>query len=278
MLGEGLRQRVDVGRQEVVRHDAGGLGEPEPREAGQDPTLVRDLGREHDVERRDAVGRDQQHPAIGQVVEVANLAGSNEVISQQHRAPSGWDMEIARRHRVAQAVEPLDDRRDMLQEGRFIEAGVQLTERQLRGDRGVHRQQVAQRRSLVGGPQRRPLHDRVGLLARQPAALHQGDEHSRRRVQPQAAGDVLAHPLGPDHEPLDQAGHPHEHVVEDDRRVGQDDPLGARVADVALVPERLVLERGARVATEQSGQPGDPFGQDRIALVGHRRRALLAGA
>ena len=96
-------------------------------------------------------------------------------------------------------------------------------------------------------------------------------------MEPEPAGDVLAHPLGADEQAVDQPGHPDEHVVEQDRRVGQDDPLGARVADVALVPERLVLERGVGVAAQQPGQPGDPLGQDRVALVGHRRRALLAG-
>ena len=69
----------------------------------------------------------------------------------------------------------------------------------------------------------------------------------------------------------------HQHVVEQDRRVGQDDPLRRRVADVALVPERLVLERGLGVAAQQAGQAGDPLGQDRVALVGHRAGALLAG-
>ena len=49
------------------------------------------------------------------------------------------------------------------------------------------------------------------------------------------------------------------------------------MADVALVPERLVLERGVGVAAQQPGQPGDPLREDRVALVGHRRRALLAG-
>ena len=36
------------------------------------------------------------------------------------------------------------------------------------------------------------------------------------------------------------------HVVEQDRRVGQDHALDAGVGDVALVPERDVLERRAR--------------------------------
>ena len=33
---------------------------------------------------------------------------------------------------------------------------------------------------------------------------------------------------------------------------------------------------GLRVAAQQPGEPGDPLGQDRVALVGHRRAALLA--
>ena len=132
-------------------------------------------------------------------------------------------------------------------------------------------------RSLVGRPEGAALDDRVGLLARQPAVLDQGDQDPRRGVQAQPALDVLAHPLRPDDQPVDQAGHPDQHVVEQDRRVGQDDPLGRAVADVPLVPQRLVLERGQGVAAEQPGQPRDPLGQDRVALVGHRARALLAG-
>ena len=49
------------------------------------------------------------------------------------------------------------------------------------------------------------------------------------------------------------------------------------MADVPLVPERLVLERRQRVAAQQAGQAGDSLGEDRVALVGHRRLALLAG-
>ena len=67
-----------------------------------------------------------------------------------------------------------------------------------------------------------------------------------------------------------------EHVVEQDRRVGQDHPLRGAVADVALVPQRLVLERGLGVAAQEPRLAGDPLGQDRVALVGHRRAALLA--
>ena len=79
-----------------------------------------------------------------------------------------------------------------------------------------------------------------------------------------------------DIEPGDEPGRLHEQVVEEDRRVGEDDALGRRVADVALVPERLVLEPGPGVAADQPGEPRDPLREDRVPLVGHRRAPLLA--
>ena len=57
---------------------------------------------------------------------------------------------------------------------------------------------------------------------------------------------------GVDLEPLDQPAGAVEHVVEGDRGVGQDDALGRGVGDVALVPERDVLEADERVARAAS--------------------------
>src|SRR6185503_6914075 len=51
-----------------------------------------------------------------------------------------------------------------------------------------------------------------------------------------------------------------------------------RVRDVALVPEGDVFDRRQGVAAQQAGEPGDLFRSDRVALVRHRRRALLAFA
>ena len=48
----------------------------------------------------------------------------------------------------------------------------------------------------------------------------------------------------------------HQHVVEQRRRVGQRHALDRRVADVALVPQRLVLERGQGIAAQQPRQAG----------------------
>jgi len=83
--------------------------------------------------------------------------------------------------------------------------------------------------------------------------------------------------MGVDDQVADHADHAPLHVVEQDRRVGQDDPLNARVGDVALMPERDVLDGRRGVAAQQTREPGDLLGLDRVALVGHRARALLPG-
>ena len=49
---------------EVVRDEVRGPVEPEPRQAGQDPALVRDRRRQDDVERAEAVRRDEQQPVV----------------------------------------------------------------------------------------------------------------------------------------------------------------------------------------------------------------------
>ena len=52
--------------------------------------------------------------------------------------------------------------------------------------------------------------------------------------------------------------------------------LDRRVRDVALVPERHVLEGGRHGRAHDAGQAAEVLAQDRVALVGHRARALLA--
>ena len=46
--------------------------------------------------------------------------------------------------------------------------------------------------------------------------------------------------------------------------------------DVALVPEHHVLKSDNGIAAQHAGQPGHALAHDRILLVRHRRRALLA--
>ena len=70
----GLREVGGVRRHEVVRDDAGGLVEPERRQCGEHAALVGDEVVEHDVEHRDAVGRDHEHAVVIDLVELADLA------------------------------------------------------------------------------------------------------------------------------------------------------------------------------------------------------------
>ena len=62
-----------VGAEQVVRHDAGRVLEPEGGELGEYFALVGNAGAEDVVERRDAIGRDEQQP-VSEVEEVTNLA------------------------------------------------------------------------------------------------------------------------------------------------------------------------------------------------------------
>jgi hypothetical protein len=50
------------------------------------------------------------------------------------------------------------------------------------------------------------------------------------------------------------------------------------VGDVALVPEGDVLEADERSSPDDAREPADALGDDRVPLVRHRRRALLAAA
>jgi len=57
----------------VVGHDRRGGVEPECGERGEDTALVGDLVTEHDVEHRDAVGRDDEHAIVPDLIELADL-------------------------------------------------------------------------------------------------------------------------------------------------------------------------------------------------------------
>ena len=105
------------------------------------------------------------------------------------------------------------------------------------------REQVAQRRLRVPRLLGEALDDPVRLVALQAA----GDEREQHPLAEQrAAGDVevAPHAVRVDDHPARDADREVLHVVEQDRRVGQDHALGAGVRDVALVPQGDVLDRG----------------------------------
>ena len=63
---------------QMVRHEIGDAIEPERRQLRQHAALVGNAGAEHVVERRDAIGRDDQQVRVVDRVDVAHLASANE--------------------------------------------------------------------------------------------------------------------------------------------------------------------------------------------------------
>src|SRR4051795_6712287 len=165
-------------------------------------------------------------------------------------------------------VEPADD---ALGEARVVPEVEQLVEVEAEVAGG---EQLAQVHARVPRPLGVLLDDPVRLVARVPA-LDEREQHALGEERAVRDVDVRAHPVGVH----DQAAHDPDrevvHVVEQDRRVGQDDPLGARVRDVALVPQRDVLDARLRVPAQHAREAADALAHDRVALVRHRARALL---
>ena len=71
-----------------------GEREPVQRERGEHAALVGDRRRQDDVERRDAIGGDEQQPAVAGVVDLAHLAGGEMVERERarHELPPGGRM------------------------------------------------------------------------------------------------------------------------------------------------------------------------------------------
>ena len=84
-------ERAPIGsdREEVVSDDLARAGEPERREAGEDPALVGDLRREHDVEGRDAVGCDEEQLPLTERVDLADLP-ARDVRRLRHGRHRAW--------------------------------------------------------------------------------------------------------------------------------------------------------------------------------------------
>src|SRR4029078_418858 len=71
------RASVRAESEQMVLTDLSGAGEPESGQAREDTTLVGYVGRQHDVERRDAVTGDEQQPLVVEGVELANLPAAH---------------------------------------------------------------------------------------------------------------------------------------------------------------------------------------------------------
>ena len=65
--------------------------------------------------------------------------------------------------------------------------------------------------------------------------------------------EILAHVLRIDHELFDQPGQPREREIERDGRVRADHALDRGMGNVALVPERHVLQRRRHIGAHHAG-------------------------
>ena len=241
---ERARQRRRVGAEQVVGDEAATSGEPEARQAGQHPALVGDGRRQHHVEGADAVRRDEQQPRRRARTGRAPCPSEREPRHAAQRADMGGLLQ----------AEPGD------RSGRGV-AQVGLSSKHAASASGDSRARPRLGGDKVGrtaGPlvsgQGSALDEVVGRRAFA-AGIDQRQQQPRRCPQTQARSRLRAHPRRVDAQPVDDAGHLHQHVVEQRRRVGQDHPLHRRVADVAFVPQRLVLERGQGIAAQQRARP-----------------------
>ena len=147
-----------------------------------------------------------------------------------------------------------------------------------RADVGVLVEHGEERAALLPGPHRGALHHPVRVVARQPG-LDQREQDRLAEHEPVRTVEGLEHAVGVDDHAVDDRGELHGDVVRELQRVGKDDALDRRMRDVALVPERDVLEPRLHVGPEDACEPAELLALHRVALVGHRARALLgAGA
>src|SRR6476646_1787033 len=138
----------------------------------------------------------------------------------------------------------------------------------------VRAHQLAEVLLLLVRPRRMPLDEPVGVAAGEPG-LDEREQQPLAEEEAVTGLEVAAHPLRPDVEPFDQPGEPLEHVVQREERIRDDHALRRGVRDVALVPERHVLQPDERVRAYDPGEPADSLGDDRVPLVRHRGRTLL---
>jgi hypothetical protein len=139
-----------------------------------------------------------------------------------------------------------------------------------RSDLVIVANKLAEVEFFIPGAHRVALHEPVRLVAPE-AGLDECEQYALAEEQEVARFEIAAHALFAHDEPLHQPREPIEHVIDGEKGVGHDDPLRRRVRDVALVPERDVLEADHGGCADNSREPADALRYDRVALVGHCR-------
>src|SRR5271156_3024408 len=110
------------------------------------------------------------------------------------------------------------------------------------------------------------------------AAFDQILQKLPRKNQALRGVDVPQHALGKYLHVGDNFCRAVEHVIHQNRRVGEYHALDGTVRDIALVPERDILQGREGIHAHHARQPADLFARYGIAFMRHRRAAALLAA
>ncbi len=124
---------------------------------------------------------------------------------------------------------------------------------------------------LVPRAHRVTLDDAIGVVARQPR-VDESEQETMTEEQMVARIEISPHPFGMDDKAVDDPAEPVEHVIEDEERVWDHDAFRGGLRDVALVPQRHVLEADECVRPHDSCETADALRDLWVALVRHGRR------
>ena len=158
-----------------------------------------------------------------------------------------------------------------------VKTGADLRRRESCGNQRVSGYQFLKAPLPVPGFHGAALHRFIGSLAfdafldqRQQEAL--GIDQSSGHVQ------VFAHSFGIHHQPFQEIRQTHEHVVNQNRAVGNNNAFHRGMADVPFMPERDVFHRRQTVGSNDSCKATEVFGPHRISFVRHGRGPFLPWA
>ena len=119
------------------------------------------------------------------------------------------------------------------------------------------------------------LHHCIGIFAGD-TGLGEGQKHALAHDEAGEFVHIVEHVVGEDQHLVDHACQACQCEIERDGGVGADHALHRAVRDIALVPQCYVFHRGDHGHADGASQTSEVFGEDRVLLMRHGRRAFLA--